>query len=73
MGDGVRYQVRLLGPVDEGSRRSFEDLELDVVSDGRLTVLSGNLDQPALHGLLERLRAHHLVLSEVRRVRRPLH
>lgn len=64
------YEVRVLGAVDEASLRSFLDLELDVVTAGPLTVVSGALDQPGLHGLLERIRVHRLELAGVRRVRR---
>jgi hypothetical protein len=64
-----RYEIRVVGPVDEASLRALEDLEVDVVSDGWLTVVSGQLDQPALHGLLERIRARRLELEDVRRVR----
>jgi hypothetical protein len=63
------YEIRVLGPVDEASLRALQDLEVDVVSDGEFTVASGPLDQPALHGLLERLRARRLELEDIRRVR----
>jgi hypothetical protein len=62
-----RYEIRLSGPLDKASREAF--VGLDMVSDGALTVVTADLDQAALHGLLERIRALGLELQEVRRVR----
>ena len=64
------YEVQVLGAVDEASMCAFLDLQLDGRTIGPLTIVSGELDEPGLHGLLERIRVHHLVLAEVRRVRR---
>jgi hypothetical protein len=63
-----RYQIRVLGTVDEACRESFRDLEVEIIAEKELTVLSGQLDQPALHGLLERIRASHLELDDVQRI-----
>jgi hypothetical protein len=64
-----RYRIRVIGSLDDASRDTFRDLEVEVVAEERLTILSGDLDQPALHGLLERIRALHLDLDDVQRVR----
>jgi hypothetical protein len=47
----------------------FEGLE--IAFDGETTVISGDLDQAALHGLLERVRMLGLELVEARRVPGP--
>jgi hypothetical protein len=39
-------------------------------SEGGLAVITGDFDQAAMHGVLERVRALGLELIEVRRVRR---
>jgi hypothetical protein len=62
-----RYEIRLSGPLDEASREAF--LGFDVMTDATLTVVMAELDQAALHGLLERIRTLGLELLEVRRVR----
>ena len=62
------YQIRVVGDINDDSRNSFRDLEVEVVAEEHLTVLSCELDQAALHGLLERIRALHLKLDDVRRV-----
>jgi hypothetical protein len=63
------YEVRIAGRLDATSLLALQDLDVTVTSDGPLTVVSGRLDQPALHGLLERIRVFDLRLEEVRRVR----
>jgi hypothetical protein len=67
----TRYEARIVGPVDEASCEALRDLEVAVFHDGEVTVVSGELDQPGLHGLLERIRALHLELEDLRRVRTP--
>ena len=61
---GGVYEIRVSPPVDE--RLAVEFLPLQV-RDG--TVLFGHLpDQAALHGVLDRLRDHRLVLLELRKL-----
>ena len=67
----ARYEIRVLGNLDETSRAALRDLEPDTFTETQLTVLTGDFDQSQLHGLLERLRYHHLDLDDVRRVEPP--
>lgn len=62
-----RYEIRFAGRPDKTARDAFAGL--DLVSDGQLTVVSGEFDQAALHGLLERVRSLGLDLIDVRRAR----
>jgi hypothetical protein len=62
----VEYEVRVLGPVGPAAREAFADVAVEV--EPSATVLSGALDQAALHGLLERIQALGLELVDVRRV-----
>ncbi len=63
----TRYEVRLAGQPDENSAAAFAGL--DMTCDAAVTVISGTLDQAALHGTLERIRLLGLDLIEVRQVR----
>ncbi len=66
------YEIRITGQLDETSAAAFAGL--DVASQGQATVITGEFDQAALHGLLERIRLLGLDLVEARRVglsRRP--
>ena len=67
----TRYEIRLAGQLDERSAAAFAGLEM--TSSATVTVISGDLDQAALHGLLERVRVLVLDLIEVRRVVGPRH
>lgn len=62
-----RYEIRLAGRPDDTASEVFAGL--DLVSDGKFTIVSGEFDQAALHGLLERVRALGLELIDVRRAR----
>ena len=64
-----RYEIRIAGQLDEATAAQFAGL--DVTSCGPVTVIIGELDQAALHGLLERIRSLGLELVEARRARRP--
>lgn len=65
----MRYDVRVSGPWEPAVATDFPDLEVTYA--GTAVVLSGDLDQAALHGLLERLRVHGIELLEVKRAHRP--
>jgi hypothetical protein len=60
------YEIRVAGQLDETSAAAFAGLE--VASQGQVTVITGEFDQAALHGLLERIRLLGLDLVEARRV-----
>jgi hypothetical protein len=65
-----RYEVRVVGALGAAGREAFADLALDV--EPTATVLSGELDQAALHAVLEQVRALGLELVDVKVVpRRP--
>lgn len=63
------YEIRIAGRLDEAALVVFAGL--DVAFRGQVTVISGEFDQAALHGLLERIRSLGLDLVEARRVRAP--
>jgi hypothetical protein len=62
-----RYEIRLRDRRGEVSAEPFADVE--VCRAGSTLLLRGELDQSALHGVLERARALHLDLLDVRRSR----
>lgn len=63
-----RYEIRIVASqLDSVTAAALAGL--DVVSDGTLTVVTGEFDQAALHGLLERIRSLGLELFDVRRAR----
>jgi hypothetical protein len=62
-----RYQIRVLGHLDETKRSAFD--ELDVTTEDDDTVISAmSADKPALHGLPAQIEALGLDLLEVRRI-----
>jgi hypothetical protein len=61
------YQIRIKGRVSDSILANFDGLDADF--EPAETVLHGDLDQAALHGVLERVRALGLELVEVRKVR----
>lgn len=63
----TRYEIRIVGQLDEAAAAAFGDL--DVTVHGAVTVITGDFDQAALHGLLERIRLLGLDLVEARRLR----
>lgn len=63
----VTYEIRVVGKIGPAAREAFGGLEVD--TEPTSTVLSGEMDQAALHGLLDRVRALGLELVEIRRVR----
>ena len=62
----VQYQVRVLGRVGPAASDAFADFGVHV--EPTATVLSGALDQAALHDLMTRVRELGLELVDVRRV-----
>jgi hypothetical protein len=62
----ARYEIRVEGALGEGWSAWFDGLQ--VASEGGQTVISGVIsDQPALHGLLNRVRDLGLCLISVHR------
>jgi hypothetical protein len=64
----ARYQIKVAHELDRDIAAVFEGLEL--TAEGGTTVICGDLDQAALHGMLERLRVLGLELVEATRVPR---
>ena len=60
------YEIRIAGQFDETCAAAFAGLE--VASRDGVMVITGEFDQAALHGLLERIRVLGLDLVEARRV-----
>jgi hypothetical protein len=60
------YEIRIAGRVDETTLTSFAGLEVRLLDDD--TILTGQFDQAALHGMLEMIRSLGLDLLEARRV-----
>ncbi len=66
----ARYEIRVRGVLSRRWATWFEGL--DVTSDGDETVVAGLLaDQPALHGVLDRVRDLGLSIVSVRRLGGP--
>jgi hypothetical protein len=63
------YEIRIAGQLDETREVAFAGL--NVASHGQVTVIIGEFDQAALHGLLEKIRLLGLDLVEARRVSGP--
>ena len=61
------YEIRLSNPDGMSAKRHFDDLT--VVTEGDVVLMTGRLDQSALHGVLERIRFLHWRLLDVRRTR----
>ncbi|MBL8079924.1 MAG: hypothetical protein JNM55_18290 [Anaerolineales bacterium] len=59
----VIYQIRIEGHLDE---RWFEGLDVNPLPEGE-TLISGEMDQSALHGILNRIRDLGLELISVQR------
>ncbi len=58
------YEISVAGSFGPGMREAFADMEVKVQP--TITVLSGDLDQPGLHALLDRVRAQGLELVGIR-------
>jgi hypothetical protein len=62
-----RYEIRLTCPDGRSADDVFADLT--VTTDGDAVLVTGRLDQSALHGVLERIRLLRWELVDVRRTR----
>ena len=62
----AHYEIRVAHRLDDELAAVFEGL--DVTAEGETTVIRGEMDQAALHGLLDRVRMLGLELLEARRV-----
>jgi hypothetical protein len=60
------YEIRLAGQLDQTREAAFAGL--NVASRDQVTVITGEFDQAALHGVLERIRMLGLDLLEARRL-----
>ncbi|HEX5300852.1 MAG TPA: hypothetical protein VFW50_28065 [Streptosporangiaceae bacterium] len=60
------YEIRIAGRVDEATLTSFAGLAVRLRDDD--TIVTGQFDQAALHGMLEMIRSLGLDLLEARRV-----
>ena len=61
-----RYRITISGGLGETLRKAFGDF--DIEPEGANTVLTGDLDQAALHGALNRIQSLGLELVELRRL-----
>ena len=66
MNRSAHYQIRIEGKLDERWLRSFEGLDV-TFSPNDETLISGEFDQSALHGLFNRIRDLGLTLISVQR------
>jgi hypothetical protein len=62
----THYQICLSGVLDERWLRWFEGLEVTASADDQ-TVISGDFDQSALHGLFNRIRDLGVTIISVQR------
>ena len=63
------YEIRIAGRVDETTLTSFAGLTVRFGDE--VTVVTGQFDQAALHGMLEMIRSLGLDLLEARRIDAP--
>jgi hypothetical protein len=61
-----RYRITVSGALGEVGREVFGDFRVE--RDGANTVLTGDLDQAALYGMLDRILVLGLELVELRRL-----
>lgn len=62
----VIYKIRIEGHLDERWLRWFEGLDVSPLPEGE-TIIRGEMDQAALHGVLNRVRDLGLELISVQR------
>jgi hypothetical protein len=60
------YEIRIAGRVDETTLTSFAGLTVRFADE--VTIVTGQFDQAALHGMLEMIRSLSLDLLEARRI-----
>jgi hypothetical protein len=60
------YEIRVAGRLDETAAGTLAGLHIS--TRGTVTIITGEFDQAALHGLLERIRTLGLDLVEARRL-----
>lgn len=58
------YEIRVTGALGPAAREAFADMAVEV--EPATTVLTGDLDQSALHALLDRVRSLGLELVDVK-------
>jgi hypothetical protein len=58
------YEIRVIGALGPATREAFADMVVE--AEPTVTVLSGYLDQPGLHNVLDRVRALGLELIEIK-------
>lgn len=61
----VTYEIRVAGPLGPAAEEAFSDVS--VLPEPAATVLVGEFDQAALHGLINRVGALGLELVDIRR------
>jgi hypothetical protein len=61
----AHFEVRVVGSLGPAGREAFGGLAIDV--EPATTVLSGDMDQAALHGVLEQVRSLGYELIDIRR------
>jgi len=61
------YQIQVKGHLDDRWLRQFEELTILLHPEG-VTVISGEMDQAALHGILNRIFDLGLILISVQRI-----
>jgi len=71
--NGGLYEIKIKGHLDEHWKQWFEGMELGNETNGETgqecTLLTGSIaDQPALHGLLAKIRDLNLTLVSVRKM-----
>jgi hypothetical protein len=63
------YKIRVIGSLGPATREAFADMMVE--AEQTVTVLSGDLDQRALHNVLDRVRALGLELIEIKQAAPP--
>ena len=71
--NGGIYEIKIKGILDEHWNQWFEGMSLQSVKNGEIgqmcTIITGSFpDQPALHGLLAKIRDLNLTLVSVQRI-----